>query len=76
MFGLGFSEILIMALIAFLAFGPKQFPIIAKEFIKLFNELKRSFTNIKTDFHDIEIELEKQIQKVKDPIEIELENKS
>ena len=68
MFGLGFSEILILGLIAFLIFGPKQFPLIAKECIKLFNDLKQSFSNIKEDISGIETEVQKQIHQVTENI--------
>ena len=61
MFGLGFSEILILVLIAFLVFGPKQFPFIVKECVKLLNELKHSFSNIKSDISKIETEVHKQL---------------
>lgn len=73
MFGLGFSEILIIGLIAFLIFGPKQFPIIARECIKFFNELKQSFSNIKTDLHDIETEMQKQVHQITESLNKELD---
>lgn len=69
MFGLGFSEILILGLVAFLVFGPKQFPVIAKEFLNLFNDLKKSFSNIKEDISGIETEVQKQIHQVTSDIE-------
>ena len=64
MFGLGFTELLILALIAFLVFGPQQFPLVAKNFIKLLNELRRAFTDVKTEFSDIETEVQNQVQQI------------
>jgi len=64
MFGLGFTEILILILIAFLVFGPERFPAVAKNFIKLLNELRRAFTEVKSEFYDVQTEAEKQFQQI------------
>ena len=66
MFGLGFIEILILILIAFLVFGPEQFPVVAKNFIKLLNELRRAFTEVKSEFYDVQTETEKHLQQITD----------
>ena len=68
MFGLGFTEILILGLIAFLVFGPQQFPIVARNFIKIFNELRQAFTDVKTEFYDVETEVQKQIHQITDSV--------
>ena len=68
MFGLGFMEIMLLTLIAFLVFGPKQFPLVAKNFIKFLNELKRAFTEVKSEFYDVQTETQKHVQQITDDI--------
>ena len=72
MFGLGFTEILLLVLLAFLVFGPQQFPTVAKNFIKLLNELKAAFTEVKSEFYDVQTEANKQIYQIKEQLEEEL----
>ena len=69
MFGLGFVEILILVLIAFLVFGPKQFPSVARNFVKLLNELRMAFTEVKTEFYNTQNEAQKHIHQLKDYVE-------
>ena len=57
MFGLGFLEVAFIALIAFLVFGPKQFPIVAKNFLQAFNELRSSFMKVQNELRDLETEI-------------------
>ena len=71
MFGLGFTEILLLILIAFLIFGPQQFPTVMKNFIKILNELRSAFTEVKSEFHDVQAEANKQIHQIKDNLEKE-----
>ena len=71
MFGLGFTEILLLLLMAFLVFGPKQFPFIAKNFLKFLNELKHAFSDIKSEFYDVQTEANKQIHQIQDKFEKE-----
>lgn len=54
MLGLSFVETLFILLIAFLVIGPKQFPAVAKNFIKLLNELRSGFSDIKSEWDHIE----------------------
>ena len=48
MFGLGFTEILFIAVLGLILIGPKQLPEVARTLGRFLNELKRS-TNILTD---------------------------
>ena len=73
MFGLGFTEMLLLILVAFLVFGPQQFPIVAKNFVKLLNELKMAFTEVKSEFYDVQTETNKQIQQITEKLEKELD---
>lgn len=49
MFGLGFSEILIIGVIALIVLGPDQLPELARTLGRFLNELKRSTESIKDD---------------------------
>ncbi len=42
MFGLGFSEIIVVCIIALIFIGPKQLPEVAKAIARFLNELKRA----------------------------------
>lgn len=64
MFGLGFSEILILGVIAFLVFGPVEFPKVARSFIKVFNELRRDWTKVKTELYNVRDEAEQSMRQV------------
>ena len=48
MFGIGFSEMIIIAILAMLLIGPEQLPDLARTIGKFVNELKRS-TNVIAD---------------------------
>lgn len=59
MFGLGFAEIILIAVLALIFIGPKQLPEVARVIARLLNEWKRatseftaSFNNIKSDLHN------------------------
>ena len=71
MFGLGFTEILLLLVIAFLIFGPQQFPIVVKNFIKILNELRSAFTEVKSEFYDVQTETNKHFYQIKDKLEKE-----
>ena len=69
--GLGFTEILILVVIAFLVFGPHQFPHVARNFIKIFNELKRAWMEVKSEFDQAETEGKKQAQLIAQDLQAE-----
>ena len=73
MFGLGFTEIVVLLLIAFLVFGPKKFPLVAKNFIRLLNELRRAWDEVQTEFQETRSEAEKHIQKIAKDVKNELD---
>jgi len=72
MFGLGLTEILIIALVAFLVFGPEKFPSIARNFLKFMNELKSSFSDVQSEFYDLEKEVEEEFHNIKTEAEKDL----
>lgn len=53
MFNLGFSEVIILGVLALLLIGPKQLPELARTLGRLLNEFKRAtgdITSVVTDF--------------------------
>jgi sec-independent protein translocase protein TatB len=52
MFGLGFSEIVVLAVLALILLGPDQLPSVARKVGKFVNELKRTTDGIKEEFRD------------------------
>lgn len=49
MFGLGFGELVLLAVIALLVFGPDQLPIVARNVARFLNELKRTTEEFKKE---------------------------
>ncbi len=52
MFGMGFGEILVVALVAILFLGPEKIPETAHTLGKWFHELKRSMDDLKSSFEE------------------------
>lgn len=50
MFGLGMSEIILLAVMALIIIGPKQLPEVARSIARFINELKRSTEDLKEEF--------------------------
>jgi Sec-independent protein translocase protein TatA len=60
MFGLSFTEIIVVMVISFLIFGPEQFPIMVKKAIKQISEFKRYISQAQNSFHDFTRDVEKE----------------
>jgi sec-independent protein translocase protein TatB len=50
MFGLGFTEIIFLAILALVLIGPKQLPEVARTLGRFLNELKRTTDDMTHDF--------------------------
>ena len=50
MFNIGFSELVVLSIIALIVIGPKQLPQIAKTVARALNEIKRATEEITGDF--------------------------
>ena len=64
MFGLGFSEILFLAVLALIVIGPKQLPEVARTLGRFLNDLKRSTDGLKEEFRsqiDIDFDLRRNL---------------
>ena len=53
MFGIGFSELVIMALIAIVVVGPERLPDIASYMGKLFGSFRKANTELRRAMHDV-----------------------
>ena len=56
MFGLGFTEILVVLTVALLVFGPKRLPEIARTLGKTMGELRRTLDDVKFEMSQAELE--------------------
>lgn len=52
MFGLGFSEIVVLAVIGLLVLGPEELPKMARNIGRLFNDVKRSADDFKAEIQN------------------------
>lgn len=72
MFNLGFSEILIVGIIALIFIGPKELPDIARVIGRMLNELKRATGDLSTTLlnpkQQLEDELRRSLQSIKEDI--------
>ncbi len=68
MFGLGFTEILLILGVALLVFGPEKLPEIARTLGKTMGELRRSLDEVKFDLSNIQYEPPKTPDKTGIPI--------
>lgn len=67
MFGINFSEILLIIVISLLLFGPEQLPSIARKAGKIFSTLRNLRTNLSSQFYEhIGIQ---QINQIKDDLQ-------
>ena len=61
MFGLSFTEIFFILLIAFMVFGPEQFPSMVKKAFQLIKQIKSYIYEAQNSLHTIASDLEKDI---------------
>ena len=62
-FNFGFLELIALAVIGLIVLGPEQFPKVARGVLKIVNELKRAFSEAKSDFDDVKDETEKLLRR-------------
>ncbi|NSW73230.1 twin-arginine translocase TatA/TatE family subunit [bacterium] len=65
MFGLGFSEIVLVLVIFILLFGPKEIPVISKKLAKFYRDVLK----VKDDFNDSVNNEINDLKKIKKDIE-------
>ena len=71
MFNLGFSEILIIGVLALLLIGPKQLPEVAKILGRMINEFKKATTDLSGGLLEMKEELKKLGFIRRDPRKVE-----
>ena len=71
---IGWSEILVIVLVAIIVIGPKDLPVVVKKFIRIKNGIKNYVNSFQKSMDDIVEEHEKDIKKITD-INIEEKNK-
>ena len=70
---IGWSEILVIILVAILVIGPKDLPVVLRKFIQIKNGIKNYVNSFQKGIDDIVQEQEKDIKKI---IDIDPEEKS
>ncbi len=65
MFGLGFSEILIIGVLALILLGPEQLPDLARKMGRFINDLKRTTDGIKEEFRSSGINPANLLEEIK-----------
>ena len=71
---IGWSEILVIIIVAIIVIGPKDLPVVVKKFIQIKNGIKNYVNSFQKSMDDIVEEHEKDIKKITD-INIEEKNK-
>ena len=72
---IGWFEILIVVVVAVLIIGPKDFPIVLKKIGSWMRNIKDYFNEIQSDVTNIKDNVEKEISKEKDLLDINLDKK-
>ena len=63
---IGWSEILVIVLVAIIVIGPKDLPVVVKKFIQIKNGIKNYVNSFQKSMDDIVEEHEKDIKKITD----------
>ena len=71
MFGLGFSEIAILAVLGLILLGPEQLPDVARTLGRFFSDLKRSTDELTDEFKKANISSENLIEEIRTDLRIE-----
>ena len=71
---IGWSEVLVIILVAILVIGPKDLPVVVKKFVQIKNGIKNYVNSFQKGIDDIVQEQEKDIKKIAN-IDLEDENK-
>ncbi len=65
MFGLGFSEILVLAVLALILLGPEQLPDVARKIGRFVNELKKTTDGLKEEFRNTGLDPSRLLDEIK-----------
>lgn len=77
MFNLGFSELILLGIIALIFIGPQQLPEVARSIGRLLNELKRATNDFQDTFtNPIKDEIQNRIQEARTSLTVPVETQS
>jgi sec-independent protein translocase protein TatB len=65
MFGLGFSEIIVLGVLALILLGPEQLPDLARKLGRFINELKRTTDGLKDEFKNSGLDPKNLLEELK-----------
>ena len=68
MFNMGFTELLVLAVIALVVIGPKQLPEVARVLASLINEFKRATSDLTDSITQVKSDVNNAIQDVSDEV--------
>lgn len=71
MFGLGFSEIAVLAVLGLILLGPEQLPDVARTLGRFFSDLKRSTDELTDEFKKANINTEGLIEEIRTDLKVE-----
>lgn len=72
MFNLGFSEMVLLSVLALIFIGPKQLPDLARVVGRLLNEFKRATGELTSSFTDIKHQADRFVHKTEDQVRQQL----
>ncbi|MBK7845243.1 MAG: twin-arginine translocase TatA/TatE family subunit [Bdellovibrionales bacterium] len=72
MFNLGFSEMVLLSVLALIFIGPKQLPELARVVGRLLNEFKRATGELTSSFTDIKHQADRFVHKTEDQVRQQL----
>ena len=76
MFGLSFSELAVAGLVAFVLFGPEQFPVMVRQAIKGISEFKKFVYEAQMSVRDFTQDIEKELNPLAKGINAEFDPKN
>lgn len=68
MFGIGFSEMILLGIIVLVFIGPDEIPVVARSIGRFLNELKRSSDVIKDELNQSRQDLMSEVHKVREDL--------
>ena len=68
MFNLGFSELIVLAVIGLLVIGPEQLPVVARKLARVLNQFKHMMDDAMSPVNEFKAKTQEQIDKVQDHV--------
>ena len=71
MFNLGFTELLVLAVIGLLVLGPEQLPQVARKLARILNELKRATEDAMTPVNEMKDQFTEHLEQTREQLDNE-----